>query len=123
MCWRFEPILSDDVELMFCRDTDTRIFDREVKAVEEWIKSDKLLHIMRDHKIYHQQKIFGGMFGVKKFEHIKNWENIINSHNQNNQLKDYDCNVLKKIVELYLIKQKILLRKILCFTRAVLKQN
>lgn len=101
MCWRFEPILNEDVELMLCRDTDTRIFDREVKAVEEWIKSDKLLHIMRDHKIYHRAKIFGGMFGVKKSEHIKNWKNIIFSFNQDNQERNYDCYILNKILELY----------------------
>jgi len=60
MTWRFEAIDEPDVELMMLRDVDTQIF-----AVEEWIKSGKLLHIMRDHP-WHRYYIQGGMFGVRK---------------------------------------------------------
>lgn len=65
MTWRFEAIDDPDVELMMSRDVDTQILLREKLAVDEWIKSDKLLHIMRDHP-WHNYKIQGGMFGVKK---------------------------------------------------------
>ena len=47
MMWRFEAIDNQDVEIMMSRDTDTRILPREVKAVEEWINSNKIFHIMR----------------------------------------------------------------------------
>ena len=65
MMWRFESIIEKDVELMMPRDTDTRILLREKLAVDEWLNSDKLIHIMRDHP-YHNYNIQGGMWGIKK---------------------------------------------------------
>ena len=65
MMWRFEPIINKDVELFMSRDTDTRILLREQLAVNEWINSDKLIHIMRDHP-YHDYCIQGGMWGMKQ---------------------------------------------------------
>jgi hypothetical protein len=63
--WRFEPIDNSNVSIMLCRDTDTRILLREKLAVDEWINSNKLFHIMRDHP-YHSYPIQAGMFGMKK---------------------------------------------------------
>lgn len=65
MFWRFYPASDPDVEVMISRDTDSRLSEREVKAVEEWLKSDKNFHIMRDHP-YHNFIIMGGMWGVRK---------------------------------------------------------
>jgi hypothetical protein len=65
MFWRFEAISDEDVSIMICRDTDSRIFQREVDAVTEFEKSDKKFHIMRDHP-FHNAFVLGGMFGVKK---------------------------------------------------------
>ena len=73
--WRFESIIHPDVELNLSRDVDTQILLREKLAVDEWIKSDKLLHIMRDHP-WHKFPIQAGMFGVKKSS--INWEEKIN---------------------------------------------
>ena len=47
--WRYEAIDDLEVELVLSRDTDTRILLREKLAVDEWIQSNKLFHIMRDH--------------------------------------------------------------------------
>lgn len=99
MCWRFEAIDNDDVEVMLPRDTDTRIFLREKLAVDEWLNSGKLLHIMRDHEKYHNHKIFGGMFGTKKIPKIKSWKKIINSINQKTRKRMYDLDVLLKILK------------------------
>ena len=63
--WRFEPIDDPNVDLMMSRDTDTHILLREKLAVDEWIKSDKIFHIMRDHP-WHNVPILAGMFGIKK---------------------------------------------------------
>jgi len=63
--WRFEPIQDPCVELFMSRDVDTRFLLREKLAVEEWLKSDRLLHIMRDHP-WHNAHILAGMFGIKK---------------------------------------------------------
>lgn len=82
MMWRFEAIDDRDVEIMMPRDADTRILEREKLAVNEWLKSGKLFHIMRDHPD-HGAKIFGGMFGTKKNSAIKSWNKLINKIRQN----------------------------------------
>ena len=64
MLWRFEPADNGSVSHFISRDTDSRISPREVLAVQEWIESEKNLHIMRDHP-QHYPKILGGMFGVR----------------------------------------------------------
>lgn len=64
MFWRFYPASEDDVDIMISRDTDSRLNMREKYAVDEWLKSDKSFHIMRDHP-WHGTKILGGMWGVR----------------------------------------------------------
>lgn len=98
MCWRFEAIDNPNVDVMMPRDTDTRIFIREKMAVNEWLNSDKLFHIMRDHKKYHRHKIFGGMFGTKKIPSIK-WKTIIDKLQQNKNTRNYDLVVLNNIIK------------------------
>jgi hypothetical protein len=80
-----------------CRDTDTQILLREKLCVDEWLKSDKLMHIMRDHP-YHNNLVLAGMFGIKKptmfswIEYIDKYCNV----NVNNRC--YDQIFLKDIV-------------------------
>ena len=61
MFWRFFAVDSADVVLF--RDVDSRLTRREIHAVNEWLSSDKIIHIMRDHP-YHTERIMGGMWGV-----------------------------------------------------------
>jgi hypothetical protein len=65
MFWRFYPASEEDIDVMISRDTDSRLNIREKLAVDEWLNSGKGLHIMRDHP-YHNTKILGGMWGMKK---------------------------------------------------------
>ena len=65
MFWRFYPASEPDVDIFIVRDTDSRLSMREKYAVDEWISSNKGLHIMRDHP-YHNSLIMGGMWGMKK---------------------------------------------------------
>lgn len=65
MFWRFYPASENDVDVFISRDTDSRLSQREKMAVDEWLESDKGLHIMRDHP-YHNSLIMGGMWGMKK---------------------------------------------------------
>jgi protein O-GlcNAc transferase len=88
MMWRFEAIDEPDVEIMLSRDTDTRFLLREKLAVEEWLKSNTLFHIMRDHP-HHNFCILGGMFGTKKIPNLPSWTNIINNFCQVGN-RDYD---------------------------------
>lgn len=90
MCWRFEAIDDPDVEIMMSRDTDTRILLREKLAVDEWLQSGKIFHIMRDHPYHYSphMKIMGGMFGTKKIPEV-NWTNLSNMIVQTHH-RDYD---------------------------------
>jgi len=64
MYWRFEASQEEDVDVFLSRDCDSRLSERESKAVNEWILSDKDFNIMRDHP-YHTVPILGGMWGSK----------------------------------------------------------
>ena len=69
--WRFFASDLDDCEYVCFRDADSRISEREKLAVDEWIRSNKVLHVMRDHP-YHgipagnnKLGILAGMWGIK----------------------------------------------------------
>lgn len=72
MFWRFFAYTIDDCEYVVFRDCDSRISDREFSAVNEWIKSNKTVHVMRDHPAHKipygtdRPGILGGMWGIKK---------------------------------------------------------
>lgn len=61
MFWRFLP---RDCERFISRDTDSRLSMREKYAVDEWIESNKTLHVMRDHPHHDGAPIMGGLFGI-----------------------------------------------------------
>lgn len=97
MMWRFEGIDDPDVEIMMSRDTDTRILLREKLAVDEWLQSNTLFHIMRDHPHhYGSNRILGGMFGTKKIPGI-NWTDLCNKAYQN-YFRDYDMTLLHQYI-------------------------
>ena len=100
--WRFEAIDDQDVEIMMSRDTDTRILLREKLAVDQWLNSDKIFHIMRDHP-YHGEAIMGGMFGIKKNKIIENWIDKINNYNENINSYGYDQFFLRNYIYPYII--------------------
>ena len=60
--WRF--LVSDDpnVDYFICRDADSRLNCQELLAVEDWLRSGKPFHAMRDH-VYHMELILAGMWG------------------------------------------------------------
>jgi len=96
MMWRFEAIDEENVEIMISRDTDSRILLREKLAVNEWLKSGKIFHIMRDHP-HHTDVILGGMFGTRKIPEIPNWKEIMNAQIQYSN-KSYDQLFLKNYI-------------------------
>lgn len=65
MFWRFKAAADPSCEAMISRDCDSRLSIREKTAVDEWLASDELIHVMRDHP-HHSVPILGGMFGLKK---------------------------------------------------------
>lgn len=52
-------------ERIIVRDADSRICQREVEAVREWVESGKILHVMRDH-FAHGREMNGGLWGLRK---------------------------------------------------------
>ena len=65
MFWRFYPASDPDVDIAIFRDADSRLDVRDKAAVDEWLQSDKAVHIMRDN-CQHGWTICGGMWGTKK---------------------------------------------------------
>lgn len=82
MFWRFEAASDSDVDIVLSRDTDSRLSLRERFAVDEWLKSDKDFHIMRDHP-YHQTAILGGMWGVRN-KLLSNMKELISEYTKGN---------------------------------------
>lgn len=62
LMWRFLVMDDSSVDRFLCRDADSLISTREQYAVNEWIKSDKWFHIMRDYAT-HTELILAGMWG------------------------------------------------------------
>jgi len=64
--WRFLPVeWSDRFTHVIIRDADSRINFREKACTDAWIKSDKDLHLIRDHPAHERIAILGGAWGVK----------------------------------------------------------
>jgi hypothetical protein len=62
--WRFNCFQRKDIDIFCVRDTDSRISQREVDAVEQWMQSEKSLHIMRDHP-HHNFPVMAGMWAFR----------------------------------------------------------
>jgi len=80
MFWRFEDLFLKDA-VTIIRDSDSRLTEREVKIVNDWLKSDKDFYTSRDHE-HHTVPIMGGSFGCRnnclKWIPVKNNNNNIN---------------------------------------------
>jgi len=63
MLFRYLPLTFAD--LGFVRDADSRIYERDRWCIQQFLKSSKNYHIVRDH-YYHKEPIMGGIFGWKK---------------------------------------------------------
>ena len=59
------------VDLYVSRDLDSRLNERELAAVQEWLDSSKEFHFMRDHP-QHNTEILGGVWGCKMTETVRN---------------------------------------------------
>ena len=98
MIWRFLAIDDNDVEVMICRDADSRLSYREKICVDIFLSSNYILHSIRDNQ--NHTNIMGGMWGIKNNNRVKIRELLTNDI-----CKTYDCdqNFLRyKIVPFFL---------------------
>lgn len=65
MFWRFYPMFETNNDVSISRDADSRISEREVKIINEWLESDKKFSIIRDNKYHYEWPILGGLWGIK----------------------------------------------------------
>ena len=71
MFWRFESCDSDDIVIV--RDLDDRLSERHKFVVDEWLDSDKNIHLIKDHP-NHTNLVMGGLWGARNgiFKGLKN---------------------------------------------------
>ena len=101
--WRFEACDSDDVVII--RDLDDRLSERHKFVVDEWLNSDKHIHIIRDHP-NHVYPVMAGLWGcrggiLKGFTNlIKTWENKNYYTTDQNFLSQvlYNNNIINKSI-------------------------
>lgn len=63
MFWRFEDLFLPDTTVLI-RDADSRISDRELGFIQEWLDSDRDFHFIRDAET-HKVCIPGGLLGCR----------------------------------------------------------
>lgn len=92
--WRFNAASDPEADFIIFRDCDSRVNWREAGAVEEWIKTDKIIHLMKDYPPPHAtETILAGMWGLRGHvimnmgELINDW---ISKSNINNKYVDQD---------------------------------
>jgi len=106
MFWRFLAAEDPDVDIFMSRDCDSRISEREVAAVDQWLKSDKDFHIMRDHP-WHSVQILGGMWSCRNgiLRNI-NLSKLISSW-KNHSTKGCDQDFLGQIIYPYVVNKSM----------------
>ena len=63
---RFLAIDSSECDIMFIRDADSRIHERDATCIEDFLADpSKMMQIVRDHK-YHTSRIMGCSFALRK---------------------------------------------------------
>ena len=106
MFWRFYPWHDPTVDVWLSRDADSRITDREIVLIDEWLRSPSTFHIIRDNP-QHGIPILGGTFGVKNqqfsvryptFKMIDQYLKKIRIHNNKSTERGPDQKFLCSIV-------------------------
>ncbi|XP_063593404.1 uncharacterized protein LOC134770446 [Penaeus indicus] len=62
--WRFLAMGDERLSAMVVRDTDSKITERESKAVTNWLTYNTSFHLMRDHP-FHVSPVLAGLWGAR----------------------------------------------------------
>lgn len=71
LMWRFYAYDDPQVNLCIFRDADSYLSQREKDAVDQWLSTEKSIHIMREVYPGHNSKIMAGMWGLRRNDKIK----------------------------------------------------
>ena len=63
--WRFLTLDEKDIGVCIIRDADSRLDEREKRAVEAWLSSDKYYHIMQNHTVNPRNRMVASSWGAK----------------------------------------------------------
>jgi hypothetical protein len=98
--WRFLPAGDESIDYFISRDCDSRLFERDVIAVNDWIESEKPFHIIREHPWGHTWVINAGMWGcVGGFiEDIQDSMNKYFSDSKWANIREVDQHFLKECI-------------------------
>ncbi|MFA5758092.1 MAG: hypothetical protein WC942_01755 [Clostridia bacterium] len=77
MFWRFYAFGDPDASHIISRDTDSRLSDKDYKAVTTWVQSNKIAHRIHDDAVQINLKIMGGALGIRG-NVLSNIEQLIN---------------------------------------------
>lgn len=66
--WRWDAfrLAENRYDYVLSRDVDSRPFEREYIAIEQWLASKMSVHVIRDHP-YHGVPMLAGLFGVRSW--------------------------------------------------------
>lgn len=117
MISRFFAIDENNVDLMIVRDADSRIHDRDIWCIYNFINSKFGAHTIRDHP-YHTTQIMGGLWGIKRdilktpiceLYMLYNKNNITINEIQHDQyfLRDIIYNLIKNNLIIYLLSNNL----------------
>lgn len=97
MLERFYAIDVPGVNIMFVRDADSRIHQRDEWCIRQFIASDKQIHIIRDHP-HHEWCILGGIWGLRNPIHFSMKEAIRAYIERHPNVWSIDMNFLRDII-------------------------
>jgi hypothetical protein len=69
MTYRFYAIDEPQVEVMMCRDADSRVHWKDRWAIQDFLASSFMVHTIRDN-VVHYATMMGGLWGMRKIEGI-----------------------------------------------------
>lgn len=99
--YRFFAVDDDDVSVMFSRDVDSDINLRDQYCIDEFLKSNKLVQIIRDSES-HNIEMLAGMWGAKKGLQFKIKDKFLsNNHIYNGSAYD-DQTFLRSVIYPYI---------------------
>lgn len=110
--FRYLPIDDPTVDICIVRDADSRVIQRDQQSIQDFLKTEKLTQIVRDHRV-HTVPILGGMVSFRKGAIPYAMRDLISyffTHDLKNKKFDYedDQNFLRRYVYPLVIENSLI---------------